>query len=63
MPTVMTTPTIGEVDVLLLVWLHLTTLDIVVVTADAVETRVARVLQLIEQGGADEGWKSLFRGQ
>ena len=46
---------IGQVDVLLLVWLHLTTLDIVVVTADAIETRVIGILQLIEQGRAYHG--------
>ena len=46
---------IGQVDVLLFVWLHLTTFDIVVVTADAIETRVVGILQLIEQGRAYHG--------
>ena len=46
---------ISQVDVLLLIWLHLTTLDIVVVTADAIETRVVGFLQLIEQGRAYHG--------
>ena len=46
---------ICQVDVLFLIWLHLTTLDIVVVTADAIETRVVGILQLIEQGRAYHG--------
>ncbi len=48
---------VSQVDVLRLVWLHLTTLDVVVVTADAVETRVVGVLQLIEQLRTYEGWR------
>ena len=46
---------IGQVDVLLLVWLHLTTLDVVIVATDAIETRVVGILQLIEQGRAYHG--------
>ena len=46
---------VGKVNVFFLIRLYLATLYVVIVAADAIEARVGRALQLIEQGRTYEG--------